>query len=250
MSTPPLPLLRAYAAEQRQALPEHPTPDELLDYHLGDVTPEQRERIQDHLALCPDCTRAVLDFVEFPNILPAGVRSADMDAAWVRLRERTFAAAPAAVRQPRASRRRASAMSLIAASLLVASLVGYQIGKIGSAPEGQPFTPLLIEEETERSVSGPEEIRVPDSVRGPLPLILLPQDTEGFTRFDVEILQFGQPRWRQTGLRAGPNGQINIYVPRDLPSGPSVIRLYGVGEGEPTQLMEQLVDIEWEGRPD
>jgi hypothetical protein len=246
MSEPLLPLLRAYAAERRRTLTEHPTPDELLDYHLGDVTPGQRERIQDHLALCPDCTRSVLDLAAFPDIVAAegGDRLPDTAAAWTRLREHTFLAAPAAIRPPRASRRRARALSLIAASLLVASLAGYRLGRLGSIPEGQPFTPMLRETEIERSASAPEEILVPGSVKGVFPLILSPDDTEGFTRFEVEILQLDRPVLRETGLGSDASGNVSVYVPRDL-SGPLAVRLFGVGEGERTQLMEQWVDIRW-----
>lgn len=251
MSEPLLPLLRAYAAERRRALTEHPTPDELLDYHLGDVTPEQRERIQDHLALCPDCTRAVLDFADFPAIVPAegGGRPPDMAAAWTRLRERTSTAVPAG-RPPRASRSRAKALSLIAASLLVASLGGYLLGGLRPPPEGEAFVMQLVEGDVERSGPVPEEIRVPDGVTDRFVLSLLPDETEELTRFDVEILHFGKPVWRRTGLHRDSAGQVSFYVPRDLPSGVLLVRLFGVGEGEPALVMEQLVDIEWEGGRD
>ncbi len=256
MSEPILPLLRAYAAERRRTLTEHPTPDELLDYHLGDGAPEQRELIQDHLALCPDCARALLDFAAFPDLVPAagGDPPPAAAAAWTRLRERTFAAAPAvAVRQPRAPRRRVKALSLIAASLLMASLAGlggYHMGNLGSTPEGQVFAPVLKVEEVERSVGAPEEILVPDWAADGFVLSLQPEDPEEFSRFEVAILPFRGKGWRQTDLRKDPSGQVSFYVPRDILSGPSVVELYGVGEGEPTLIMQKRIDLQWPDRQD
>ncbi|MEM9552926.1 MAG: hypothetical protein AAGC60_01605 [Acidobacteriota bacterium] len=47
---------------------EHPTPEVLLAYHERRLPSPAREALLDHLALCPRCSRAVLDLARFPRI--------------------------------------------------------------------------------------------------------------------------------------------------------------------------------------
>ncbi len=65
--------IKTLAAERRSD--SHPAPEVLLDYHLKQLAEEQRERLQDHLAVCARCSRAVLDMATFPQVeLGAGVK--------------------------------------------------------------------------------------------------------------------------------------------------------------------------------
>ena len=52
--------MKALAAQERQGLKEHPSPDELLAYHIGELQSEEIERVQDHLAVCGECSQLVL----------------------------------------------------------------------------------------------------------------------------------------------------------------------------------------------
>ena len=75
---------------QRRDPEEHPSPEELSAYQANELTPEEDERIQDHLALCQHCTELLLDLEEF--LTPPAVAAepaADFEAAadWKRLRE-------------------------------------------------------------------------------------------------------------------------------------------------------------------
>jgi hypothetical protein len=98
--------VRAAVSELKSGLVGHPTPDELLDYHGDDLGPETRERVEDHLALCADCARTVLDLGSFPAVEPVReadrLTSADIAAEW-----RRFAAQLPA--RPRARPRRFTA---------------------------------------------------------------------------------------------------------------------------------------------
>ena len=49
---------------------EHPPPDTLLAYHLGILEGERVTALREHLAVCPQCARAVLDMAEFPDVEP------------------------------------------------------------------------------------------------------------------------------------------------------------------------------------
>jgi hypothetical protein len=73
--------IQALAEEERRVLLNHPMPDELVDYQADDVSAEERERIQEHLALCPPCAQAVLDVEAFPEVQLSDRKVA---AAWAR----------------------------------------------------------------------------------------------------------------------------------------------------------------------
>jgi hypothetical protein len=83
--------LRELAA-RRLAAEGHPTPEDLAAYQAGELGTDQRERIKDHLAICEDCSRLLLDLAEFERFEPARESIAPVDAraeaSWQRLRER------------------------------------------------------------------------------------------------------------------------------------------------------------------
>lgn len=83
--------LRELAA-RRLAAEGHPTPEDLAAYQAGELAMDQRERIKDHLAICEDCSRLLLDLAEFERFEPARESIAPVDAraeaSWQRLRER------------------------------------------------------------------------------------------------------------------------------------------------------------------
>jgi hypothetical protein len=83
--------LRELAA-RRLAAEGHPTPEDLATYHAGELASDPHERIKDHLAICEDCSRLLLDLAEFERFEPAreGIAPADAhaEASWQRLRER------------------------------------------------------------------------------------------------------------------------------------------------------------------
>lgn len=44
---------------------DHPLPEDLLDYHLGESASEDAEMIEDHLTYCAECAQHVLDMSRF-----------------------------------------------------------------------------------------------------------------------------------------------------------------------------------------
>jgi hypothetical protein len=69
---------------------EHPSPEALSAYQANELTPEEDERIQDHLAVCQHCTELLLDLEELLKPPAAAAEpAADFEAAadWKRLRE-------------------------------------------------------------------------------------------------------------------------------------------------------------------
>ena len=105
---PPLnPKLRDLANRERRNLGPHPTPEQLADYHAEKLSAEEEERIQEHLALCPECAELFLDLVDFAGPEPArdvsGLTDEEVDAAWQDMRARLSGTAAAAGKPPEAT---------------------------------------------------------------------------------------------------------------------------------------------------
>lgn len=84
--------LRNLTERERQALKDHPTPEQLVAYRAGELPEEEQERLRDHLAVCRDCAALLLDLADFGNLKPpAGVpelTDAQVDQAWQSMRSR------------------------------------------------------------------------------------------------------------------------------------------------------------------
>ena len=212
-------------------LNRHPTPDELLDYHVRDASPEQRERIQDHLTLCPQCVQAVLDLDRFPNLPISGperLSSTELVAEWELFRERA--------KQARSySGRRFLPWSLAAALLIAIAGAGIQMTRLQrqvedlSQPRGgvELLDLFPVDGELERVEEEREGVQLlPWSDR--LVLILNLADVRSFPEYEAEILTAeGREVWRGGGLRRTPEGTFALEVPRRfLPVGSYRIRLF------------------------
>jgi len=84
------PVLRSVLDEDRRAA--HPTPNRLIDYRSGWLSPEEASRVEEHLRGCQECAELLRDLEAFEGFaVPSGTEvSADSeaDAAWQRMRER------------------------------------------------------------------------------------------------------------------------------------------------------------------
>ena len=76
-------------AARRRRMAEHPSPDELLAYHVGELPSEEIERVQDHLAVCGECTQLVLSLgpLSHPEAgaKALSIEQGQVDSAWKRL---------------------------------------------------------------------------------------------------------------------------------------------------------------------
>lgn len=84
--------------EKRRGLGPHPGPDELVAYHADELEEEEAKRLQDHLVLCPECARLLLELDAFTADAAVAPRSKVVPIAPYRAaRRRRWIAAAAAV---------------------------------------------------------------------------------------------------------------------------------------------------------
>ena len=244
--------VRVLAAEARRSLvEEHPLPEELLDYHAGDLPEAERERIQEHLALCPACLRALLDLEAFPDVEPVRpedrLTDAELDRAWQRL-QRTV--------EPVAHDRSRIAPPVLAlAAVLLLAVVGLSLwvvrlrGEVRelSSPQADVLVADLLPraEAVERTEGDGEVVRVPGWADRIL-LILNLADPATHPEYRIEITaQDGREVWSRAGVRRSADGTFALEVPRRfLPAGRYRIRLSGIAGGSELPVAEYLVRIE------
>jgi hypothetical protein len=86
------PTLQALLDRDRQELDDHPTPEELIDYHDGKLAAADEEKLRDHLALCHDCADLLLDLVSFASFTPPdqtpALADSEVETAWQKFQPR------------------------------------------------------------------------------------------------------------------------------------------------------------------
>jgi len=89
------PTLQALIDRDRRGLAEHPTPEELVDYHAGELPAEEQDDLRNHLVLCHDCADLLLDLVSFAEFTPPeqtpSLADGEVKNAWQNLQPRLMA---------------------------------------------------------------------------------------------------------------------------------------------------------------
>ncbi|MEA2603497.1 MAG: hypothetical protein QOF89_4489 [Acidobacteriota bacterium] len=239
--------IRELAAMMEHGLRDHPAPGELLDFVAGDLAAAERERIEEHLALCRDCARVALDVAADPGLQPVPpgelVTEEELAAEWERFRAAVSSAPPV---------RRAVAMSPFAWALAASLLLGviglsWRMGELArevrrlSAPRSDVYVAELVPAGSGR----PRERGEGDVVRPPawVSRVILILDFAGpasSPEYAIELATAdSRPIWRRQGLRPGPDGTFTLEVPRDwLPPGTYRIRLLGLRGGEAQEVAQ------------
>lgn len=262
------PALRAFAARERRALDDHPTPEILVAYRAGELTAGEEEKLRDHLALCPDCAEMLLDLVTFEEFTPPkespGLTDAEIDAAWHRVqprlaeggqerpadlaswRDRRSAsrtlAARSSVYDPVVWRRKLRNAYAVAAVLFVGA-VGLTFWglslqrKLRADLQPTPNVALIdLNSETLRSSSNKPDASVPAwSQRFVLLLHLNEMESGEFPEYMVELrpaAQSAKTQLRISGLKYLEDG-ITLELSRDrVPPGSYQLDLFGLKGGD------------------
>jgi hypothetical protein len=244
-------VLRRLADEARMGQdPEaHPTVEDLVAYHAGELPEGRGGALQEHLVLCPDCPELILaldGFTKLPGGEP-GTPPAGLDSAWEEVRRRLaeegwFHREKAKTSWSSARLRRSFLLprNLLAAAaiVLVVSLAFFIIGspasrlpRIVAQPEsGAAFADL-----------GPE-------VRGPVQEIAVPKTAERFflgatpegpiyPEYRVELLSAEAPNrllWSGPWHPSPGSPDLFLQIPRGfLSPGEYRLGLRGIQGGHP-----------------
>jgi hypothetical protein len=246
------------AAEGAQADGAHLAPEVLADYSSGQVTGEQRRRVQSHLAVCSECAQVVLDLAIFPHVEPLTpeFRRTEAEEAedWLAIRKRLAArtAAPEPERRLPPAVREADpwwrawvhlflpSRAFAAGLLLAAAGVVFWVVRLqwpawgGGALQANIFVQDLIPVSSSRtrdSIPGGTLSVHPAMER--VVLILNSSDFRPFDDYEIQVVgEGGTPNWSRRGLVRNQDGSFSIEALRSsLPAGEYRIELYGLSKG-------------------
>lgn len=235
---------------------EHPAPERLFEYQEGFLTEEEDAEVQDHLALCPECARMVLELsgaVE-PEAPEPGEPLSDR-----RIREVWPATDPRLPLPPRPQapprRRWLERVALpLAATLLVATLATSfwawslrQRNRQLREPNGNvaildlvPLSEEGIHRNREEQAAGVS--REAEAVL----LVLNLSDLRPFPVYRAEIQDAldGKVLWAAKELQRSSSGNFTLQFSRPFPgSGRYRIRLVGLNGSRRERLAEYEVDL-------
>lgn len=237
--------LRGLADRQRESLDGHPGPEILLAYHEGELDPGEAERVQDHLALCPDCTRVILEMAELAGVEPSlegQLSGEEMARLWPTVQSRLSAERPAAPRWPLAL---AAALLLAVVGLSVWALSLREANRRLSQPRVnvtlQDLVPLA--EERLREGAGTETPRLRQG--GSAVLVLNLADLRPFSRYRIDIVgPDGRVLWSSEEPARSSRGNFTVELqPGFLPAGRYRVHLLGLEDGREELLAEYRLEI-------
>lgn len=233
--------LRELAEEDRRGLGGHPDPVTLLDYHEGRLPEAEAERVQEHLARCPECAQAVLDFAAFPNLEPPTeehrLTPADVQSRWREVQARLEA-------ERRPVWQRHQVLLPLAAGLFVAVLgLGVWAGALRDrverleGPWGDAYPLALRPESAELRGGGFQEI--PSGVERVVLYLPLVAEEREYPAYEVDAVgENGQRVFGGIRVRRGPDDGFALPMAvEDLPPGETIFELYGV-EGRQREPLE------------
>ncbi len=236
--------VRAIADDSRLALGAHLSLDQLADHRAGRLSAGEDDRVLDHLALCPTCTKLFLDLASFPHLEPPpGAEPAserEIEAEWRAMGPGLLAAAGVEPGRgdateggsvlpfgdPRGASRRWQTPALWAAALMLtfgAAWIGtlhQQLAKQGAAQYA-----TVIDIEVARG-SRP----YPVSPRATQVLLIVHDfDLETYSRGQLQVLRRGTVL-HTANLEPSPDDRSLLYLalPRELlPAGSYRIKIFG-----------------------
>lgn len=201
----------------------HATPDLLVAYHHEALSPEEADRVQEHLAACRSCADLLLELVRFSedseedeaHAGSEGVVDLEAEADWRALRSRIAGSeAPDAARTSYAERRQRSRPRYqafgLAASLFLSVVLGFWVAVLRQElralrePQVNVAIVNLYTEEYHRG--DPDEGTVPGDAERFVAILTLPSDFRSSVEHRVEILTAdGRHVWSGLGqpTRAG-----------------------------------------------
>lgn len=235
--------LREMAEEDRRGLGGHPDPVTLLDYHEGRLPEAEADRVQEHLALCPECAGAVLDFAAFPDLEPPSEEHR-LSPADVESQRRALERRLESERRP-VWQRHQVLLPLAAGLFLAVVGLGAWAGVLRErldrleGPRGDAFVVGALRPEG-AGLRGGDPREIPDWAGRVHAYLILPPaaELEGRRAYEVDVVTTAGRRVL-SGLRVerSPEGHFVLDLPRTLlPAGQYRFELYGLEDGARREL--------------
>lgn len=235
--------LRAVASDARAALSSHLTPEKLLAYHEHELGEAEADAIQEHLALCHECTRLLLDIDAFPALEPpggqAGLSDAQVEREWALL-QRRIAAEGGPPQAPRASRpwhpprwAYGAAAGWLAATLGLCVWIVRLRERVDAL--SQPRVNLALGEfspvdDAVRDVREAWRTLRLEAGQEQALLVLHALDAPAAPPYVAELWRDGRPAWKRSDLRLGAEGMFTLQFSRHaLAPGRYRLRLTAAG---------------------
>lgn len=215
---------------------EHPSPEALTAYQANELSPEEDERIQDHLARCRHCTEMLLELEEL--LQPAEEPVADFKTAAEGRRLRGEIGKPTGLQTPEPGREARLLRSLRAFQTLAAVLGIFTIGLSWYLVRSQELSSILppVPQKTlyfaQTRAAGQAE--KPEDVH--LPLALGFATAPGYPRYRLELLaKDGRQLYSAETALASAALRLDKNA---LPSGIYEVRLWGLKDGRSEPIGE------------
>lgn len=246
-----------YLARKNQAPGQHPTSEELVDYHTGRLPPEKSGPLQDHLVLCEECRSLLLDLADYPDLsVPEGtlpdfsknkVEEA-FRATWAKLADTEPVPFPGkrpggpAVPSPPSASWASSRIWMPLAAILLFGCLGLsfrvlELDRTVEKLEGPRLNVALADLFPEGSaIRGTDEassLEIPASQSHLTVVLHLDDAAAGAGNLGIRILDHeGRELWGGVGLTTGPGHTATLTWPRSfLPPGDYRL-LVGEASGE------------------
>ncbi len=218
-----------FLAEEHRDRPdpeEHPSPETLTAYQANELSKEEDERIQSHLAACRHCTAMLLELEEFLQPTEAvGTPAADFEAAadWRKLRSRL-----------RARKRR---LTVAMAAALFLAVLGISFYALSRWPER--FKTL---EALNSYRSQPESV---ESVELPVTLLLKLPGNSPYPEYRADLQDSHSTLVKQFfHLQETPSFDLEVRLGRwALDPGEYRVKLLGVRGQEANQVGEYAFKV-------
>lgn len=229
----------------------HPSVEELLALHGGELAPEEAQRIGKHADLCRTCREQMAEIASFlePGVAEAPLDDAAVEAMWRNIAEARASgssrpepeAEPPLVFRPRETRW----IEGLAATLLLTTLL---------------FALAWLASWRKATVLADAELNVPIAMlepaaflrggggRAPIPpgavLVLTPSQPPADVDHSVEILDMeGKTVWSGHGLRPTARDSFHLRLPRSLLPGSTYrLRVFAPGHA-PDEEKEEIVAL-------
>jgi hypothetical protein len=241
--------IRELAAEDRETLAEHPDPEALLAYHEGALAEDQADRVQEHLARCPDCAQAVLDFAAFPGLEPPGAEHrlspAEVRSRWRELERRLARPARPVWQRHHVLLPLAAAFFLAAVGLAVwAGSLRERVERL-EGPRGDVFVVGALRPEG-ASLRGGEPPEVPDWAGRVVVYLPLPPGGSDHPAYEVDaVSRAGRRVLAGLPVRPSPEGLVALDLPRELlGEGEVTFELFGLERGSRREVARYPLSVD------